>query len=122
MILQIYCYNVLNVELLDILNRKLNEAIVKCKDNGRIVSENWPYIETCLHAYYAVAESIDYEDVYLPKLMLILKDIPYQELHTRVLAMALDTFGKLLQQYQSETTRHIRTIQVEPRTNRNVAL
>lgn len=110
MILQIYCYNVLNVELLDILNRKLTEAIVKCKDNGRIVSENWPYIETCLHAYYAVAESIDYEDVYLPKLMLILKDIPYQELHTRVLAMALDTFGKLLQQYQSETTRHIRTI------------
>lgn len=91
-----YCHSVLNLELLDILNRKLTEAIEKCKDNDRIIRENWPYIESCLHAYYAIAESIDYEDVYLPKLMLILKDIPYQELHTKVLAMALDTFGKYI--------------------------
>lgn len=91
-----YCYNVLGSSMLELLNRKLTEAINKCVDNGRIVGENWPYIESCLHAYFAIAESIDYENTYLPKLMLILKEIPYDQLHTKVLATALDTVGKKL--------------------------
>lgn len=91
--LQMYCYNVLGSTLLELLNKELNEAIAKCSDNNRIVSENWTYIEACLHAYFAIAESIDYENTYLPKLMLILKEIPYQQLHTKVLSTALDTVG-----------------------------
>lgn len=88
-----YCYNVLGSSLLELLNEKLNQAIEKCTDNGRIVLHNWPFIEACLHAYFAVAESIDYENIYLPKLMLVLKEIPYEQLHTKVLSTALDTVG-----------------------------
>lgn len=89
-----YCYNVLNLEMLDIISTKLNEALQKCNNNGTIVPSYWNEIETCLHAFSAVAESIEWENLYLPKLMAVLKDIPYGELHTRVMTTALETVGK----------------------------
>lgn len=90
-----YCYNVLNLELLDIIYTKLNEALQKCNNNGVIIRTHWNEIETCLHAFSAVAESIEWENLYLPKLMVILKSIPYSELHSKVLATALETVGKV---------------------------
>lgn len=90
-----YCYNVLNLEMLDIVYTKLNEALQKCNNDGVIISCYWNEIETCLHAFSAVAESIEWENLYLPKLMVILKNIPYANLHTRVLATALETVGKI---------------------------
>lgn len=88
-----YCYNVLNLELLDILSTQLNEAIQKCKNNN---ANHWNEIETCLHAFSAVAESIEWENLYLPKLMSVLKEIPYNQLHTKVLTSALETVGEII--------------------------
>lgn len=91
-----YCYNVLNLELLDIIYTKLNEALQKCSNNGVVIPTYWNQIETCLHAFSAVAESIEWENLYLPKLMVILKNIPYAELHSKVLATALETVGRFV--------------------------
>lgn len=88
-----YCYNVLNLELLDILSTQLTDALQKCNVNGTINGSYWNEIETCLHAFSAVAESIEWENLYLPKLMSILKEIPYRQLHSRVLNSALETVG-----------------------------
>lgn len=87
-----YCYNILNLELLDILSTKLSEALQKC--NGTDANNYWNEIETCLHAFSAVAESIEWENLYLPKLMDVLKEIPYGQLHTKVLTSALETVGE----------------------------
>lgn len=91
-----YCYNVLNLEMLDILSTQLNDALQKCNVNGTINGNSWSEIETCLHAFSAVAESIEWENLYLPKLMTVLKEIPYAQLHSRVLNSALDTVGRKL--------------------------
>lgn len=89
-----YCYNVLNIEMLDILNTKLTEALEKSSNkDGGFTSDYWNEIETCLHAYGAVSECIEMENLYLPKLMVTLKNIPYGRLPTRVLASALETVG-----------------------------
>lgn len=85
-----YCYNVLNLELLDILSTQLSEALQKCNKHG---TGYWNEIETCLHAFSAIAESIEWENLYLPKLMNFLKEIPYSQLHTKVLTSALETVG-----------------------------
>ncbi|KAB0794665.1 hypothetical protein PPYR_11504 [Photinus pyralis] len=84
-----YCYNVLNLEMLDILQSKLLEALVECHK----FSMNWNAVESCLHAFAAVSECIEWETLYLPKLMSTIKDIPYDDLHIKVLATALDTVG-----------------------------
>lgn len=81
-----YCYNVLNLEMLDILNLKLNEALGEALQD----KTKWNRIESCLHAFSAIAESIDLENFYLPRLMNTLKDVPYSELNSKVLASAFD--------------------------------
>lgn len=84
-----YCYNVLNIEMLDILNVKLCEALQKCSNS----TDNWNLIESCLHAFSAVAECIEWENLYLPKLFETLNEIPYDKLHHKVLSSALETVG-----------------------------
>ncbi|CAH1165774.1 unnamed protein product [Phyllotreta striolata] len=81
-----YCYVVLNLEMLDILMTKLDEAL-------RSETPRWNEIETVLHAFGAVAENVEYENLYLPKLMATIKGIPFGELHVRVMATALETVG-----------------------------
>ncbi|KAK9881689.1 hypothetical protein WA026_017206 [Henosepilachna vigintioctopunctata] len=82
----VYCYNVLNLEMLDILHTKLTESLV------RDVIQ-WNEVETSLHAYSSVAECIEMENLYLPKLMNLIKDIPYDNLNIKVLESALDSVG-----------------------------
>lgn len=84
-----YCYNVLNLEMLDILSTKLDEALIKCAVNR----DNWNMVESCLHAFGAVAECIELENLFLPKLMITLKNIPYRDLHCKVLSSALEAVG-----------------------------
>lgn len=84
-----YCYNVLNIEMLDIVNIKLCEALQKCSSS----TDNWNLIESCLHAFSAVAECIEWENLYLPKLFETLSDIPFDKLHYKVLSSALETIG-----------------------------
>ncbi|CAG9760659.1 unnamed protein product [Ceutorhynchus assimilis] len=88
-----YCYNVLNLEMLDILTTKLNEILNKDNRNQFSQPPKWNEIETCLHAFCAIAESIEMENLYLPKLILTIKDIPFKDLHVRVLMTALETVG-----------------------------
>ncbi|XP_050507704.1 importin-13 [Diabrotica virgifera virgifera] len=85
-----YCYVVLNLEMLDILMTKLTEAL---RTNNSSVPVQWNEVETVLHAFGAVAESIEYENLYLPKLMTTIKNIPFNELHIKVMATALETVG-----------------------------
>lgn len=88
-----YCFNVLNIEMLDILHTKLLEALRK--ENACAIDQpiQWNEVETCLHAFSAVAESVENENLYLPKLMAIIKDIPFNEMPTKLLATALETVG-----------------------------
>ncbi|XP_018575465.1 importin-13 [Anoplophora glabripennis] len=88
-----YCYVVLNLEMLDILNTKLVESLQKDSSNGITQPIQWNEVETVLHAFGAVAESIEYENLYVPKLMVTIKSIPFNELHTKVMATALETVG-----------------------------
>lgn len=90
-----YCYNVLSMEMLDIVYTKLTEALQKCSSGSVVNPSYWNEIETCLHAFSAVAESVEWENLYLPKLLSIIKNIPYAELHTKVLAAALETVGNV---------------------------
>ncbi|KAJ8931893.1 hypothetical protein NQ314_015162 [Rhamnusium bicolor] len=89
----IYCYVVLNLEMLDMLNTKLTESLQKNDTNGIAQPIQWNEVETVLHAFGAIAESIEYENLYLPKLMVTIKHIPFNELHTKVMATALETVG-----------------------------
>ncbi|CAH1099739.1 unnamed protein product [Psylliodes chrysocephalus] len=88
-----YCYVVLNLEMLDILMSKLSEALRTENNNTVSQAIQWNEVETVLHAFGAVAESIEYENLYLPKLMATIKNIPFSELHIRVMATALETVG-----------------------------
>ncbi|KAJ3642174.1 hypothetical protein Zmor_024983 [Zophobas morio] len=98
----IYCYNVLNLEMLDILNTKLVEALHKNNATGLSSHIQWNEVETCLHAFGAIAESIELENLYLPKLMITIKEIPFRELHRKVMASALETVGS----YSDWITEH----------------
>lgn len=84
-----YCYNVLNIEMLDILIVQLQDALTKCVIN----SNNWNLVESVLHAFSSVAECIELENLFLPKLMHILKTIPYDDLHVKVLSSCLECVG-----------------------------
>lgn len=95
----IYCYVVLNIEMMDILNTKLNEALHKGSSNGSSQSIKWNEVETILHAFGAISESIESQNVYMPKLMKIINEIPYEKFNVKVLDTALDTVGKYLINY-----------------------
>lgn len=85
-----YCYNVLNLEMLDILQSKLTQALTEC---NKTPAQHWNAVESCLHAFASVSECIELENLYLPKLMLTIRNIPYADLNIKVLATALDTIG-----------------------------
>nr|CAH7738201.1 unnamed protein product [Callosobruchus chinensis] len=89
-----YCYVILNLEMLDLLNTKLNEALKKDCTNGISPQTiQWTEVETVLHAFGAVAEGLEYENLYLPKLMQTIKSIPFNELNSKVMTTALHTVG-----------------------------
>lgn len=90
----IYCYVVLNIEMMDILNTKLNEALHKGTSNGSLQNIQWNEVETVLHAFGAISESIETENLYLPKLMKTIKDIPFDNINVKVLDTALEAVGK----------------------------
>ncbi|KAL1494258.1 hypothetical protein ABEB36_009882 [Hypothenemus hampei] len=90
----IYCYSVLNLEMLDILTTKLNEVLhVQNDSNGYVQLPKWNEIETCMHAFYSIAESIQIENLYLPKLMVTINEIPFKDLNIKVLMTTLETIG-----------------------------
>ncbi|CAH0554758.1 unnamed protein product [Brassicogethes aeneus] len=118
----IYCYNVLNIEMLDILHTKLLEALKKDRPNNT-EPIRWSEVETCLHAFSAVAESVENECLYLPKLMAIIKDINFNEMPTRVLATALETIGAYSEWFPDhpDTLQHVFPLVIQSIGNPGVA-
>lgn len=91
--LQMYCYSILRENLLELLHGKLEEALEKCNSDPRIW---WRYLESCLHAFQAVAECVDIDESrHLPRFLEALHCLPYHQLDTQVVITALEAVGKL---------------------------
>jgi len=88
-----YSFNILRDGLLQCLLQHLDTAITQCLNN----SEAWPPLEACLHAWYAVAESLadSEEEEANPLLSMFLAKLPVIPFNnnTRVISTALDCIG-----------------------------
>ncbi|XP_393480.5 importin-13 [Apis mellifera] len=82
-----YCYRVLGQDLLVLLGQRLSQTL----DN----SGKWTEVESTLHAFEALADSVGIEEShYIPALMdLVLSHIPYDHYPGEVLACACSTMG-----------------------------
>lgn len=86
----VYCFDVLHNELLHVLISLLDESIMIIQSNPA----NWIQLEASLFSFYSVVEHIDAtEQIAIPKLMGVLKDIPYEKLNEKLLGTALETIG-----------------------------
>ncbi|XP_068084761.1 importin-13 [Anabrus simplex] len=87
-----YCYNVLHEGLLELLQCKLEAALSKYSTASG--PRSWQPLESCLHAFFAVAECIDVtEEQYMPRFLATLQQMPFQHLDVRVIATALNAVG-----------------------------
>ncbi|XP_068985300.1 importin-13 [Bombus flavifrons] len=82
-----YCYRVLGQDLLVLLGQRLSQTLNS--------SQRWTEVESTLHAFEAVADSVGIEEShYIPALMdLVLSHIPYDHYPGEVLACACSTMG-----------------------------
>lgn len=86
----LYCYEVLQDDLLPIFNQLLEEAVVVVRADPR----NWTQLEACVHAMSAISEQVDCDERrYTPRLMNVLNEIPYAQMNDKMLATALETVG-----------------------------
>lgn len=86
-----YCYSILRDNLLELLHGKLEEALEKCNSDPRMC---WRSLESCLHAFQAIAECVDIEESrHLPRFLEALHRLPYHQLDTRVVITALEAVG-----------------------------
>jgi len=88
-----YSFNILRDGLLHSLLQHLDHSIKACLVNPAA----WPPLEACLHAWYAVAESLadSEEEEANPLLSMFLAKLPVIPFHnnTRVISTALDCIG-----------------------------
>jgi len=88
-----YSFNILRDGLLHSLLQHLDYSIKACTNNPAA----WPPLEACLHAWYAVAESLadSEEEEANPLLPMFLAKLPVIPFHnnTRVISTALDCIG-----------------------------
>lgn len=84
-----YCYTVLGEDLLLLLGQRLSQPLNN--------SQNWTYVESTLHAFKALAESIGtQEDCYIPALMnLVLSHIPYDIFPTEVCMVLIQLYDEM---------------------------
>ncbi|XP_059479172.1 importin-13 [Neocloeon triangulifer] len=84
-----YCYNVLEESMLNLLHCHLGQAFEKCIAD----KAQWRHLEACLHAFYSVSEAVNYdEEHYLPQLFNTLHRIP-SGCHHKLISSALDLIG-----------------------------
>ncbi|XP_078043776.1 importin-13-like protein cdm [Augochlora pura] len=83
-----YCYRVLGQDLLILLGQRLSQTL-----DG---TERWTEVETTLHAFEALADSVGLQEShYIPALMdLVLTRIPYDHYPGEVLACVCSTVGR----------------------------
>lgn len=91
-----YCYDVLHGDILMILIGALQEAVVEvqneCQKKAKCTS--WTQLEAVIYCFHSIAEYIDNsESVYLPKLVQVLAEIPYEKMDSKILGTALETLG-----------------------------
>ncbi|XP_065332285.1 importin-13 [Cloeon dipterum] len=85
----IYCYNVLEENMLHLLHGHLCQALDKCAAD----KTQWRPLEACFHSFYSVSETVSYdENVYLPQLFNSLHRIP-SGCHPKLISSALDLIG-----------------------------
>lgn len=97
----LYCFEVLNGEILTILATILTESI----NMVRTDSTQWPKLESCIYSFCAIAEHIDpIEFKQIPTLMHILTEIPYEKLNTKILGTALETVGAYSEWFNENPT------------------
>jgi len=84
-----YCYNVLDDEMLRLLHCHLCHALDTCGAD----KNQWRPLEACLHAFFAVSEAVNYEEnMYMPQVFISLQRIP-DGCHHKLISSALDLIG-----------------------------
>lgn len=84
------CFDVLHTGILTILSESLHEGILAIQASV----DNWPILEASIHAFCAVAQSIEsneYEEI--ARMMQVLNEIPYNTMNEKLLGTALETMG-----------------------------
>lgn len=90
-----YCYAILNTELLDIIVRHLEIAIA----NPNIVSE-WRKVDSYLYAFYAISENaICSEHPRILHCMLLLQKLPLSNMNVQVFQTVMELLGMFNFQY-----------------------
>ncbi len=86
-----YCHNVLKDDLLKLLNHHLDEAVRLCQQDH---ARNWPYLETCMHAWSSLGESLaeEEENYLLLQFLAKLPSIPFNG-QVDVISVTLDCIG-----------------------------
>ncbi|EDV91246.1 importin-13 [Drosophila grimshawi] len=85
-----YCYDVLDDYILEILAAMLDEAIAELQTHPT----HWTKLEACIYSFQSVAEHFGGEESrQIPKLMRVLSEIPYEKLNEKLLGTALETIG-----------------------------
>lgn len=85
-----YCYDVLNDYILEILAAMLDEAIADLQRHPT----HWTKLEACIYSFQSVAEHFGGEEKrQIPRLMRVLAEIPYEKLNVKLLGTALETMG-----------------------------
>lgn len=102
-----YCHDVLHGDILMILIGALQEAIVEvqneCQKKPKCTS--WTQLEAVIYCFHAIAEHIDNsEKVYLPKLVQVLAEIPYDKMDPKILGTALETVGAYCMWFKENPT------------------
>ncbi|XP_067135398.1 importin-13 isoform X2 [Centruroides vittatus] len=83
-----YCYNILRESMLANLMAHLSVAVNRASVN----SSDWQYLESCLYAFQAIAESVDSEEkYYLPQFFSNLPKILLQ--NVQVISTTMDAIG-----------------------------
>ncbi|XP_055377446.1 importin-13 [Condylostylus longicornis] len=86
----LYCYDVLNYSILEILSETLEAA----KSEMEVNPNSWTNLEACIYAFHSISEHIDgSEKIFIPKLINTLSEIRYNAVNDKLLGTALECIG-----------------------------
>ena len=87
---QMYTFFILKCHMLEQLERHLQNSVTRIQQNP----EDWKPLESLLHAYSSVAETVSETDTYyVPRFIQSIPQIPFGE-NINLITVALSTLGK----------------------------